>query len=80
MRKLVSFLAGLAAGLVTGGVLALLFAPTSGKSLQEQLQAGVKRIVDEGKAAAEARRQELEAQLEAFKQGQPITLGTPKSD
>jgi gas vesicle protein len=80
MRKLVSFLAGLAAGLVTGGVLALLFAPTSGKSLQEQIQAGVKRIVDEGKAAAEARRLELEGQLEAFKQGRPITLGTPKTE
>ncbi len=75
MGKTLSFLAGLAAGLVTGGLLAILFAPMAGKTLQDQLKGGVNRLVEEGKAAAEARRLELEAELEYLKQGRPITLG-----
>ncbi len=74
MRKFMVFLAGLIVGLWTGGVLAMLFAPQSGSVLQQRIREGVERLVEEGKSAAEARRQELEEQLESFKQGRPIVL------
>jgi gas vesicle protein len=74
MRKVFAFLAGLLVGFLTGGVVAILLAPQSGAELQHQIQSGVQRLVEEGKSAAEARRVELETQLESFKQGRPITL------
>ena len=74
MRKALSLLAGIMVGVVTGGVLALLFAPLPGTKLREQIQSRVDTLIEEGKTAAEVRRQELEAQLESFKQGRPITL------
>ena len=74
MRKFMVFLAGFIVGLWTGGVLAMLFAPQSGSVLQQRIREGVERLVEEGKSAAEARRQELEEQLESFKQGRPIVL------
>jgi gas vesicle protein len=74
MRKSMVFLAGLIFGLWAGGVLAMLFTPESGKVLQQRIRDGVERLVEEGKTAAEARRQELEEQLESFKQGRPIVL------
>ncbi|MFN2111161.1 MAG: YtxH domain-containing protein [Anaerolineae bacterium] len=74
MRKFMAFLAGLVIGLLTGGVLAILFTPQSGAMLQQNIREGVDKLVEEGKTAAEARRQELEEQLESFKQGRPIVL------
>jgi len=74
MRKFMAFLAGLVIGLLTGGVLAILFTPQSGATLQQSIREGVDKLVEEGKTAAEARRQELEEQLESFKQGRPIVL------
>ena len=76
MRKFGVFIAGLFVGLWTGGMLSLLFAPQSGTELQKRVREGVKRLVEEGKTAAEARRLELEEQLESFKQGRPIVLQT----
>ncbi len=82
MRKFMVFLAGLIVGLWTGGALAMLFAPQSGSVLQQRIREGVERLVEEGKSAAEARRQELEEQLESFKQGRPIVLqaGEPATE
>jgi gas vesicle protein len=82
MRKFMVFLAGLIVGLWTGGVLAMLFAPQAGTVLQQRIRDGVERLVEEGKSAAEARRQELEEQLESFKQGRPIVLqaGEPAAE
>ncbi len=74
MRKFAAFIAGMAAGIVTGGMLSLLFAPQSGPELQNTIRDRVDQLIEEGKSAAEARRLELEAQLESFKQGRPITL------
>jgi gas vesicle protein len=74
MRKLLVFVAGFLAGVWTGGMLSLLFAPESGSEMQVRIREGVERLVDEGKLAAESRRHELEEQLESFKQGRPITL------
>ncbi len=70
MRKVLAFVAGLSVGLVTGGTLMVLFAPEEGAALRARLRAELDRLIAEGKAAAEARRAELQAQLEALKQGQ----------
>lgn len=76
MRKFFVFLTGFLAGVWTGGMLSLLFAPESGSELQLRIREGVERMVEEGKSAAEVRRHDLEEQLESFKQGRPITLQT----
>jgi len=76
MRKLVSFLAGLLAGAAAGAVAAILLAPYSGPELQERLRTRAQGMIEEGKRAAAARRAELEAQLEAFKRGTPVTIET----
>lgn len=78
MRKALSFMAGLMIGIVTGGSLALLLTPTPGPELQHRAQEYVQRLIEEGKAAAEARRAEMETQLEAFKQGKPLGTGAPQ--
>ena len=76
MRKIVSFLAGLLAGAVVGAAAAILLAPYSGPELQGQVRTRVQALMEEGKRAAAARRAELEAQLEAFKRGTPVTIET----
>jgi len=76
MRKFFVFLVGFLAGVWTGGMISLLFAPESGSELQLRIREGVDQMVQEGQAAAEVRRHELEEQLETFKQGRPITLQT----
>ncbi|MBN1487601.1 MAG: YtxH domain-containing protein [Anaerolineae bacterium] len=74
MRKILAFLFGLILGLVTGGIFALLLTPQPGPEIQQQIRGEVGRLIDEGRNAADARRNELEQQLESFKQGRPITL------
>jgi len=76
MRKFFVFLVGFLVGVWTGGMLSLLFAPESGSELQLRIREGVDELVQEGRSAAEIRRQELEEQLESFKQGRPIILQT----
>ena len=76
MRKLVSFLAGLLAGAVVGAAAAILLAPYSGTELQDRARTRVQALIEEGKRAAAARRAELEAQLDAFKRGTPVTIET----
>ncbi len=80
MRKIFAFLAGLLVGFLCGGVASLLLTPQSGPEFQRKIQDGVERLVEEGKSAAEARRMELETQLESFKQGRPITLQSAESE
>ncbi len=74
MRKVLAFLAGLVVGIPVGGMVALLFTPQPGPELQQQIRDRVEHIVEEGRVAAEARRAEMEEQLESFKQGRPIVL------
>jgi gas vesicle protein len=76
MRKVISFLAGLLAGAVVGAAAAILLAPYSGSELQEQVRTRVQALIEEGRRAAAARRAEMEAQLEAFKRGTPVTIET----
>jgi len=74
MRKAFNFLAGLCAGAVVGAAAAMLLAPYSGTELQEQVRTRAQRLLEEGRKAAAARRAELEAQLEAFKRNNAVTI------
>ena len=76
MRKFFSFLAGVLAGAVVGAAAAILLAPYSGSELQDQIRSRAQALIEEGKRAAADRRAELEAQLDAFKRGKPVTIET----
>lgn len=80
MRKVISFLAGLLAGAMVGAAAAILLAPYSGSELQGQVRARVQALIEEGRRAAAARRAEMEAQLEAFKRGAPVTIDTTSEE
>jgi gas vesicle protein len=73
MRKILNFLAGSISGVLVGGVAALLMAPSSGDELRGTAQSRLDTFLGEIQRASVERRAELEAQLEALKQG-----GTPK--
>jgi len=74
MRRAMSFLAGALCGALVGGVAALLLAPYGGAELRSQIGARAQELIEKGQQAAMAKRAELEAQLEAFKQGRPVVL------
>jgi gas vesicle protein len=83
MRKAMSFLAGVICGALVGGVAAVLLAPYGGEELRQRIRTQADELVTKGREAAAGKRAELEAQLEAFKQGRPVVLqegeGTAKS-
>jgi gas vesicle protein len=79
MRKTFSFLGGLILGLITGGSVALLLAPESGPELQREIKDYVDHLIEEGKMAADARRREMEQQLDAFKRGRPVPSTTSET-
>ncbi len=68
MRRLASFFLGVLFGGLLGAILALIFAPSSGKQLQEQLSVTVDRVSDEVRMAAMQRRKELEEELNRLRQ------------
>jgi gas vesicle protein len=80
MRKTLTFLGGLLAGGLVGGLTGILMAPSSGEKLQQEIKDYVEHLIEEGKEAAEARRLQMEAELEAFKQGRPIIKEKPVLD
>jgi gas vesicle protein len=63
MRKFLSFLSGVLVGAITGAVIALLFAPSSGEELMADVQGRASTLRDEVRGAAQARRAELEKHL-----------------
>ena len=63
MRKIFSFMIGMMTGGLVGAMVALLLAPTSGEDIRSQIQEQSIRLRDEVKAVAEARRAELEREL-----------------
>jgi len=67
MRKFFSFLMGAVIGGLVGGTTALLLAPVSGINLRSQLRDRALRVQEDVKAAAAARRIELEEQLAALR-------------
>lgn len=70
MRRFVALFAGLLTGALVGGIVALLFAPSSGKNLQAKIAEAVDRLAGEIRSAADERRQELESELEKLRQPQ----------
>ena len=67
MKQTFSFLAGALCGALVGAVAALLLAPTSGQKLQIEARGQFDHVVHDARAAAEAKRAQLEAQLAALK-------------
>jgi gas vesicle protein len=67
MRSITSFLEGFVLGGVVGVVVALIFAPSSGEELRNQMQNEATRIRSEVSQAAQTRRAELEQQLAAMR-------------
>jgi gas vesicle protein len=67
MGKITGFLAGLMSGAIVGSVAALLLAPTSGRELQTRTRERFESLVEDARTAAETKRVQLEAQLEALK-------------
>jgi gas vesicle protein len=71
MGKISGFLAGLMSGAIVGAVTALLLTPMSGNELQTQTRDQFDHLVTDARHAAETKRVQLEAQLEALKAPKP---------
>jgi gas vesicle protein len=71
VNKISGFLAGLMSGAIVGAVAALLLAPMSGSELQAQTRDQFDHLVADARQAAETKRVQLEAQLEALKAPKP---------
>jgi gas vesicle protein len=67
MRRFLSFLSGGVTGALVGVTLAILFAPSSGKQLRQQMEERVSRVREQINQAAATRRLELEGQLAALR-------------
>jgi len=67
MRRVFGFLIGILIGALVGSTVALLLAPESGEQLRTQLRARGQGLVDDVRQAAEIRRAELTARLEALR-------------
>jgi gas vesicle protein len=76
MGKISGFLAGLMSGAIVGAVAALLLAPMSGQELQTQTRDQFDHLIDDARHAAETKRVQLEAQLEALKAPKPAEKQT----
>lgn len=74
MRKALGFAVGMVCGALVGVAVGMLLAPASGAELQQRIRAQVEDLIRKGQEAAAAKRTELERQLEAFRQGQPVIL------
>ncbi len=70
MRKALAFLDGLLIGTLVGGTLVLLFTPSSGSELQQQVKDYTEHLIESGKNAAATRRQEMEKELISLKKGE----------
>ncbi|MEJ5225832.1 MAG: hypothetical protein WHV44_15345 [Anaerolineales bacterium] len=64
MRKMLGFLMGVFVGALVGSTITLLLTPESGEQLRAELRARGERFFLEIRSAADARRAELERQLE----------------
>jgi gas vesicle protein len=63
MNKILGFLIGILTGGLLGAALALLFAPSSGEQLRQDVRDRIEYVQSEVKLAAQERRVELEQQL-----------------
>ena len=74
MKQTFSFLAGAVCGALVGAVAALLLAPMSGQQLQTDARTQFDHVVADARAAADAKRAQLEAQLAALKKPRAVDL------
>jgi gas vesicle protein len=68
MQRTLSYLAGVVTGALVGATLMVLFTPASGETIRSDLRNRVDGLVDQMKDAAQARREEMEAQLAAMRE------------
>lgn len=68
MSRGLQFLEGMVLGAALSAAVVLLLTPQSGAEMRQAIQDRVQDIVDEGRQAAEERRQELTAQFERLKE------------
>ncbi len=66
MRRMLAFVGGVLSGGAIGAMVGLLFTPDPGKASRLSWRARWQRALEAGRAAAEARRAELEAQFQAL--------------
>lgn len=67
MRRMFGFLIGIFVGWLVGSTIALLFAPSTGENLRGELRSRTTGFFGEIKAAADARRKQMEDQLAAMR-------------
>ncbi len=68
MRKLMKFLTGLVVGAAAGMVVVSLLTPESGDETRLAISEKLNNLRTQMRAAAQAKREELEAELERYKQ------------
>ena len=67
MSRLFNFFVGMLMGSLVGATVAILLTPASGEDLRTQIQERSIRLKDDIKAVAEARRAELERELNTLR-------------
>jgi gas vesicle protein len=78
MRRFILFLVGALLGLTFGATITLLLTPASGKAMRQGAKNRFEEILGNAKAASEARRKELEAELASLTGVKLDTLNAPK--
>jgi gas vesicle protein len=63
MRKIISLMVGFSLGAAIGAAMVMLFSPTSGEQLVDNIKRGYAETMAEARKASVLRRAELEAQL-----------------
>ena len=66
MRRMLMFAGGLMCGALIGATVVLLLTPASGETVREDAKDRVDGAMSEARRAADRRRRELEAELEAM--------------
>ena len=67
MKQVVNFFTGMVLGGLAGAAAVMLFTPTSGENLRLRIQERSIQLKDEIKSVADARRAELERELNALR-------------
>ena len=79
MQKVLSFLVGTLMGALVGATVAILLAPSSGEEMRGQIRERSYALRDELTEAAQAKRIELEKQLQSMRQPKkPLPAETAK--